>query len=247
MDGSTIAVLISAGVLGGAANAIAGGGTFFTFPALIATGLDPVTANASNAIAIYPGHAAAVPAYRRELRMPGRTLLRRAAIAAVGGSFGALLLLATGEAAFTELVPWLLALATAIFWAAAKLNRLIARMNLDSPSGSTAIQFIFAVYGGYFGAGLGVLLMAALTMIGVSDVQSANAQKNLLAAVITTISAAIFIGAELVHWPSTVVVLLGAVAGGYLGARLARHIPARVLRGFIVSLGLVLSVYYFVT
>ncbi len=245
MDAPTLLVLIGAGILGGGANAIAGGGTFFTFPAMIATGLDPLTANASNAVAIYPGHAAAVPAYRRELRALGPRLLTRGLVAGAGGLIGAGLLIATGEAIFTSLVPWLLLLATLIFWASGQLYRLTKAARIDSPAMVLAIQFVFSVYGGYFGAGLGVLLMAALTLIGVSDVQSANAQKNFLATVITTISVGIFIAAGVVAWPATLAVLVGATIGGYFGARLARRIPGKALRLCIVAFGFFLSAYYF--
>lgn len=240
-------LLLGAGVIGGAVNAIAGGGTFFTFPAMIAAGLDPLTANASNAVAIYPGHATAVPAYRTELRAAGRVVLRRAAIAAVGGAVGAALLIVSGEAVFGALVPWLLLLATLIFWSAPRLHSLTAGTRVESPFARGVIQFVFAIYGGYFGAGLGVLLMAALTLIGLRDVQMANAQKNLLATVITTLSVGIFVTAGVVAWAETLLVLVGASAGGYAGARLARRIPAKALRICVIGVGLGLSVYYFLT
>lgn len=245
MEFSDLFLLATAGVFGGAVNAIAGGGTFFTFPALIASGLDPLTANASNAVAIYPGHAAAVPAYRAELRQSADGLTRRCLIAAAGGLAGASLLLWAGNAVFTGLVPWLLLAATLLFAGGPAIGRLAERMKVTSPVVRDAIEFLFAVYGGYFGAGLGVLLMAALTIVGVRDVQIANAQKNLLATLITTISVAIFIAAGIVAWPQTLVVLAGAIVGGYCGARLARYIPARWLRFVVIATGLALSVYYF--
>jgi len=134
MDATTILILMSAGILGGATNAIAGGGTFFTFPALIATGLDPLTANASNAVAIYPGHAVAVPAYRHELRALGQRLAGRGLIAALGGLVGAGLLVWSGEAIFSGLVPWLLLLATLIFWASGRLYRLTTHIRAHVPA-----------------------------------------------------------------------------------------------------------------
>jgi uncharacterized membrane protein YfcA len=240
------ALLVLAGVVGGGVNAIAGGGTFFTFPAFMAVGLDPLTANASNAVAIYPGHAGAVPAYRAELAaLPRALLLRRAVIAGTGGLLGALLLLVTGNAMFAPLVPWLLGMATLIFALGPRLRRLAERANLHSPLAMAIIEFVFAVYGGYFGAGLGVLLLAVLTIVGVTDIQSANAQKNLLGAIITTIAVVLFVSAGVVAWRQTLVVLAGAVIGGYCGARLARRVPAGVLRGAVILVGGLLTVYYF--
>ena len=245
MDLATLLMLAAAGILGGGVNAIAGGGTFFTFPAMIAAGLDPLTANASNAVAIYPGHAAAVPAYREELHAAGRHLVPRTIIVAIGGLVGALLLLATGAVAFGALVPWLLLAATLLFALGPKLAAASQILRTDRPVVTGGVEFLFAVYGGYFGAGLGVLLMAALTIVGVRDVQMANAQKNWLATVITTISVAVFALGGVVAWPQTLAVLVGALIGGYAGARLARRVPSGALRVVVIAVGLGLSAYYF--
>jgi len=245
MDPLIIMFLFLAGIVGGAVNAVAGGGTFFTFPAMILSGLDPLTANASNAVAIYPGHAAAVPAYRKELRAAGRPLIVRSAIVATGGLLGAGLLLQTGSVAFEGLVPWLLLSATLLFAFGPLLASISARHRLESRWATGCVEFLFAIYGGYFGAGLGILLMAALTIIGIRDVQLANAQKNWLATIITTISVAVFSITGAVAWPQTIAVLLGALIGGYFGARLARRIPADALRVVVILVGLVLSGYYF--
>ena len=238
-------LLFAAGMLGGGVNAIAGGGTFFTFPAMTASGLDPLVANASNAVAIYPGHAAAVPAYRAELRAAGRTLVPRTILVALGGLVGALLLLRTGAAAFGQLVPWLLLAATLLFAAGPGLAAAFERLRTGSPLVSGTVEFLFAVYGGYFGAGLGILLMAALAIVGVRDVQMANAQKNWLATIITTISVAVFALGGVVAWPQTLTVLAGALIGGYGGARLARRVSAEALRLAVIAVGLMLSAYYF--
>lgn len=238
-------ILMIAGIVGGAANAVAGGGTFFTFPALIATGLDPLIANASNAVAIYPGHAAAVPAYRDELRAVGRPLISRGLIACVGGLIGAGLLIWAGNRIFSDLVPWLLLAATVLFAAGPYIHTFAEKTRINSPIANGAIEFLFAVYGGYFGAGLGVLLMAALNIVGVKDMQMANAQKNLLATLITTISVITFILAGVIAWPQTFAVLAGAIFGGYFGARFARRIPATILRMVVIAVGSALSAYYF--
>ena len=245
IDPLILIFLFCAGIIGGGVNAIAGGGTFFTFPAMIACGLDPLTANVSNAVAIYPGHAAAVPAYREELRAAGRSLILRSATVAVGGLIGAGLLLRTGSVAFAGLVPWLLLAATLLFAFGPALAALSSRLRSASRWVSGGVELLFAIYGGYFGAGLGVLLMAALTIVGLRDVQMANAQKNWLATIVTTISVAVFAIAGAVAWPQSIAVLLGAMIGGYGGARLARRIPAGALRVAVICVGLALSGYYF--
>lgn len=238
-------LLVIAGIVGGSVNAIAGGGTFFTFPVLIATGLDPLSANVTNAVAIYPGHAAAVPAYRDELRNAGRALLPRCLISVFGGLIGAVLLLWAGGALFNTLVPFLVFTATLLFALGPAISNFAERAKFQSQIFKGTIEFLFAVYGGYFGAGLGVLLMAALTIVGVRDIQMANAQKNLLATIITTISVLIFVIAGAVAWPQAICVLFGAIIGGYFGARFARKIPAGALRMLVIMTGLGLTLYYF--
>lgn len=224
-------------------NAVAGGGTLITFPALMAAGLDPLTANVTNAVAIWPGHAAAVPAQWRDLG-PVRALWPRLAAFGLGGLAGALLLLAGGERAFTPLVPWLILIATLIFAAGPMLRRWADRVGLPIWAG-LLIEAAFGAYGGYFGAGLGVLVLAALTLTGVGDLRTANAQKNLLAALVTTISVLLFSVAGAVAWGPALVMLAGAVAGGWLGGWFARRVPQGPLRVGIVAVGLVLAAVYF--
>lgn len=243
MDMGTVALLAGAGVLGGAMNAVAGGGTLITFPALMAAGLDPLTANVTNAVAIWPGHAAAVPAQWRDLG-PVRALGPRMAAFGLGGLAGAVLLLAGGERAFTPLVPWLILIATLIFASGPLLRRWAGRAGLP-PAGAFAVEAAFGAYGGYFGAGLGVLVLAALTLTGVADLRQANAQKNLLATLVTTISVLLFSVAGAVAWAPALVMLGGAVAGGWLGGRFARRLPQGPLRVGIVAVGLALAGVYF--
>lgn len=246
MSVADIVFLLGAGLLGGGVNAIAGGGTFFTFPAFLAMGVPPLVANASNMVALYPGYIVSTLPYRHALQAEGRSLVIRCFIAACGGLLGALLLLWAGNKTFTVLVPYLLLLATLIFAAGPKIRALAQNTRLTSPLAAGMIEFTFALYGGYFGAGLGILLLAALTVIGISDLHKANGQKNLLSALLTSFSVAIFIPAGIIAWPETLVVLVGAVCGGYGGARLAPYIPAAILRLAVIVVGLVLSVYYFI-
>jgi uncharacterized protein len=240
-----LALLLAAGVASGIVNAFAGGGTFFTFPAMMMVGLSPLVANASNAIAVWPGHGAAVVAYRKELARRGGALIGKCAIAFAGGLAGALLLLVTGERAFAGLVPWLLLAATLLFAFGPALNRLLARDGRGLSAFGPLVEFAFAVYGGYFGAGLGVLLMAALAILGVDDLQEANALKNLLATVVTSVAVATFVTADLIAWAPTLVVLAGAAIGGYAGARLVRRIDAASLRAAVIAVGACLTAYYF--
>lgn len=243
MDGFALVLLVAAGVVGGAANAIAGGGTFFTLPALITVGLDPLTANASNALAIYPGQAAAVPAYREELRRSRADRPRRCLIAAGGGLLGALLLLWAGTRMFASLVPWLLLGATVIF-AAGPLparsrqaaSRLVAGLRQIDRVRRRRLRRLFRrrprrpndarPY--------------PCRRQGPADREWTE---NLLAAIITTISVVTFVSAGVIAWPQTLVVLAGA--GGYFGGRAARYVPARLLRLAVVATGLGLSIFYF--
>ncbi len=242
-----IALLFGAGLLAGGANAIAGGGTFFTFPALLSVGLPPVVAIASNALAVWPGHAAAVPAFLPQLKRPAQNLTRRSLIALSGGVIGALLLLATEERVFTPLIPWLLLLATGIFAFGGQLRMLLLRLpaRLHTPSVYLGIEFLFAIYGGYFGAGLGVLLIACLVITGHGDLHEINGLKNWLASLISTVAIAVFAWSGLIAWAPALVVMAGAVVGGYGGARLSQQIPHRLLRLTIIGIGLALSLYYF--
>lgn len=248
---SVIFLLVGAGVLAGLTNAIAGGGTFFTFPVFLAAGLPPVVANASNAVAVWPGHALAVADSREALSRIKIHVGTSVVIALLGGVAGALLLVAIDSAAFAKAVPFLMLFATLLFAFGRGLSAWFAPGTPGTgferrPLATRLCEFCFAVYGGFFGAGLGVMLMAGLLMLGVQDLHVNNALKNLLASVVTSVSVAIFAATGLVSWPHTLVALAGAIAGGLLGARVARLLSALWLRRIVVAVGLVLSAYYFV-
>jgi uncharacterized protein len=229
-------------------NAVAGGGTFLTFPALIAAGLPPVDANASNTVALFPGQIATGYAARSGLASAsadaGVNVRVLAAISLIGGLIGGILLLITPQAVFSQIVPWLILFATAVFaggnfWISdAKKFRL-------SKSGFFAAQCVVAIYGGYFGGGMGILMLAALTLSGLRDIWRMNSLKILLVTLTNAAAVVTFIIAGLVHWQWTIVVACGAIAGGYAGLHAVRRVPARIVKSFIVSVGLVLTVYYF--
>ncbi len=261
MDASQIAnfALIAAGAfLAGGMNAIAGGGTFFSFPALLAAGVPPVTANASNTVALWPASLSSAWAYRREVMQHRKWALILIGVSFVGGICGGLLLLATSNAAFSKLIPWLLLVATALFafsgqvqrivgWAKGKLGGKLGAAQSSEPGslGGAAFQLVVAIYGGFFGAGLGILTLAALSIQGFKDMQELNALKNVASAVNYTVAAATFIIAGAVSWPHTLTMLVTAMIGGYAGAAFARRLPAVWLRRLVVTVGSALTVIYF--
>ena len=250
-------LLIGAGgFAAGAVNSMAGGGTFFSFPALLAVGLPPVVANASNSVALWPGSLSGAWAYRHELARYRRYLLPMGAASFLGGAAGGLLLLLAGDARFSALIPWLLAFATLLFAFSPQLSKALRRMRparqdqaggshgMGSPVG-WGVQLLVSIYGGFFGAGMGILMMASLAIGGHEDVQHINALKNILSAVIYSVTVVTFVVAGAVSWPHTLVMLVTASLSGYWGARMARKIQGPWLRRLVIAVGGALTVYYF--
>lgn len=254
---STFSILLIAGgaFLAGGMNALAGGGTFFSFPALMAAGIPPITANASNTVALWPASLSSAWAYRKELGKHREWVLALTLVALVGGIAGGLLLLAISNAAFTRLIPWLLLIATGLFafskqigqWVKTIKNRLGVRVEHDRPGSPSGLffQFLVTVYGGFFGAGQGILTLAALSIQGIEDMQELNALKNWISAVTYTVSALTFILAGAIDWPSTLIMLVTATTGGYAGAHLARRLPAAGLKRLVIGVGSSLTLIYF--
>lgn len=248
--------LVGAGAfLAGGMNAIAGGGTFFSFPALLAAGVPPVMANASNTVGLCPASLVSAWAYRREALRHGKWAALLMAVSFLGGISGGLLLLATTNAAFSLLIPWLLLVATTLFafssqvsklvkWTKGKLGSDVHASHPGGPGGAF-FQFIVAVYGGFFGAGMGILTLAALSIQGFEDIQEINALKNLTSGINYFVSSATFIIAGAISWPHTAVMLVTAMIGGYVGASLARRLPAVWLKRLVVAVGASLTVIYF--
>jgi uncharacterized membrane protein YfcA len=241
-------LLALAGTVGGLCNAVAGGGTLFTFPALLAAGVPPAMANATSAVSIWPGHAASLLGYRAELGRHREQLCSSLPVVCIGAIAGAVLLILTGDAPFDRLLPCLILLATSTFAFGPHLRTTLERRRLGQlPSWRvTGAKFLLALYGGYFGAGLGIMLMAILALQGPRDVQEANAVKNALATVVTSIAVVLFIATGSVAWAQGSAVLLGSLVGGYVGARLARWLPQRAMRWTIVGFGLVSAAYFWV-
>ena len=239
-------VLFLAGFGGGVLIAVAGGGTFVTFPALVFTGVPAISANASSAVALFPGSLTSAWAYRREIVGIADIDVRLfAALSLAGSLVGAVLLLVTPSSIFAGLVPWLMLFATIVF-ALGNFTHLekLKHIRLGRRS-SIAAMFLMAIYGGYFGAGLGFMMLATLTLLGMRDIMAMNGLKLVLATLMSLISVITYSLAGIVDWAAVVPVLAGALAGGYLGARGARHLNPWLLKGFIVVLGVALTVFFF--
>jgi uncharacterized protein len=234
----TLIVLAGAAILAGALNSLAGGGSLVTFPALLFAGLNPIDANASSVVALFPATLASVWAYRRSIRDITEVSL-------FGGMFGAFLLLSTPISVFAALVPWLVLFSTLIFAVGnfAPLD-LIRRFQVG-PRGALVVHFIVSLYGGYFGGGIGFLLLAALTMFGMRDINAMNGLKMWLVGIMTVSSIAIFIVADVIRWREVLPVMVGAVIGGYVAAHAAQRLDQRLIKGFIIVLGIAVTAYFF--
>lgn len=243
-------LLLAAAAFGaGVLNAIAGGGSFLTFPALVFTGVPPIVANATSALAVSPGYLGSTLGFRPELRaLPSRRLGREAAISGLGGLLGAGLLLVTPASVFAGIVPWLLLFATALFAAGpviARRARAIGGAADGAAHGREAGLLAVAIYGGYFNGGLGILLMALYTVAGESRIHTVNALKNLNSLVLSWLSVVAFIVAGAIAWREGMVMMVAATLGGYAGARWSRRLPAAWVRAGVITTGLVMSALFF--
>jgi uncharacterized protein len=247
-------LLFAIAIVAGALNSVAGGGSFFTFPTLVFTGVPPIQANATNTVALWPGALASIGAYRKELgATPRPTLLVLGGVSLVGGLIGAIVLLHTPKDTFAALIPWLLLAATLLFAFGPKLTALVrARRGAKpaqggmAPYGTALLQLVISIYGGFFGGGIGILMLAALGFMGMENIHEMNALKVVLNAVINGIAVVAFVIAGAVFWAQALVMLVGAIAGGYGGASLARKMDPRHVRWFVIVVGLAMSAYFFV-
>ncbi|GAA0623438.1 sulfite exporter TauE/SafE family protein [Sporichthya brevicatena] len=236
-DAIAIAV---AGLGAGAINAVVGSGTLITFPTLIALGYPPVLANVSNTVGLVPGSAAAVVAYRRELRGQGERLRRLGACTTVGAIVGATLLLTLPPGAFKAIVPVLIGIALLLVILQPRLTAAVAaRPHRPHHGGAVLAVGVLGtgIYGGYFGAAQGVLLMGLLGTLLAEDLQVLNAIKNVLALTANLVAAIVFIAIEDIDWGVAGLIAAGSIVGGLTGARIARKLPPNVLRGVIVTIG----------
>ncbi|MEX0346755.1 MAG: sulfite exporter TauE/SafE family protein [Rhizobiaceae bacterium] len=245
----TAIFLFTASVLAGALNAVAGGATFFTFPVLVWSGLTPLVANVTNMVALFPANVAALPAYRNQLRALGKKIWPPLMIGVIGGTIGAVALLYLGGNLFAALVPYLMGLATLLFATAPALRRLVVRSQRDTGGRGSwapvAILFVFSLYGGYFGAGLGQIVLAALILNGHEDFHEANALKNGVVSAISLMAVLVYVFSGAVSWPHAAIMVIGATAGGYFGATLSQAVPQYILRILVIAFGVFLTIYYF--
>jgi uncharacterized membrane protein YfcA len=220
-------------------NAIAGGGTLITFPALLAAGVPPVAANATNTVALFPGQLASSFAYRKHLADERHRAIVLAVPSILGGIIGALLLLWLPAKSFELVVPWLILFACVVLALQGQLKHLAAaKRTASSPHAMWIVQLFIAIYGGYFGAGIGILMLAAMGILIPSSLQHANALKVLFALLTNGVAAVIFVWHGAVHAPEAVLMALASIAGGFAGARLAQRLPPAGMRGFAIAVGL---------
>ena len=245
-----IAWLLLAAFLAGTLNAVAGGGSFLTLPALVFAGVPPVAANATGTVALLPGYAASAWGFKDDMAPPPGLGLRGAiTLSLLGGAAGAALLLYTPNETFGQVVPWLLLGATALFALGPQIRTWATRNGAKgtptSARKAAVGMLLVALYGGYFNGGLGILCLALFSLLGQTQLNAMNGMKNLVSALLTAIAVAIYAAGGIVQWQYALLMAVAATLGGYAGARVARRIPAQVLRWTIVATGLVMAALFF--
>ncbi len=230
----------------GIVNALAGGGTFLTFPALVFTGVPPVIANATSTVAVFPGYLGGALGYGRDLKTFARQeLVRLTVITFAGGLVGSLLVLVSSNEAFSAVVPFLLLIATISFMYGDQIRALSQKhAGGVTPQGAIGL-FCVSVYGGYFNGGLGIILLALFSLWGMTNINRMNGLKMGLSCALSAISVTAFVVAGIVEWPQAVVMMVASTLGGYLGAPLARALPDAVVRGFVIAMGFTMSAVFF--
>jgi uncharacterized membrane protein YfcA len=234
----------------GAVNAVAGGGTLLTFPSLL-TVLSPVSANATSTMALLPGSLASAFGYRTELAANRRMLMLLWPPSLVGGIIGSILLIRVPEKVFASLVPWLLILASVLLLVQKPIARLVGAQPHTKPTGRTLVgiiffQFLVGIYGGYFGAGIGILMLSSLAFAGIPNIHEMNAVKNVLAATMNGVTIVILASAGVLRWDYGAIMAVAAIAGGYAGARVARRIRPDYVRVVVVAIGFGVAAYSYV-
>ncbi len=246
-------VIFIAAMLAGALNSVAGGGSFISYPALIFGGVPPINANTTSTIALWPGTVASVSAYRNEIAAERAGLVPLLIASLLGGTIGAIILLQTPQNTFARLLPFLLLLATLLFAFSKRISASVRgkMANTALPQSTLRIlvicfQFIIGVYGGFFGGGIGIMMLAAFGLMGMDNIHRMNGIKTLMATVINGIAVLLFVLTGVIYWPQAVVMVGGAIIGGYTGATYAQRInPVRV-RQFVIVVGLLMTIIFFV-
>jgi len=251
---SRIAGLVTAGFVAGVMNSIAGGGTLVTFPTLILTGLPSIPANATSTVALLPGILSSAAGYRKNIRPVTRWLRLFAPVSLLGGLAGGILLVQTPSRVFDAFVPFLILFATILFMAQGALGKVLKMQGGTGQGrphsrnwivGAVVFQFAVALYGGYFGAGIGILMLGSLGMLGFENVHEMNTLKVMLAFLINVVAAVYFIGSGLIHWTTVGIMMVGTIAGGFTGAHYAQQVPQKIVRRLISAIGLMISAVLF--
>src|ERR1700730_15367149 len=242
--------LFFAGVLGGAINAVAGGGSFVAFPALLFTGVGPVPANATNTLALWVGVTASGGAYWKRLNLTSRVMIPLVATSVVGGLAGAILLIKTPAQTFLRVLPWLLLGATLLFAFGKHLTgRISAGISREASNaavtGASIFELLVAVYGGYFGGGLGIMNLAMFAAMGMTDIHAMNKLKVILGGIINGTATVTFIMTRAILWPQGMVMTAGALLGGYSSAHYAQKLPQVWIRSFVILVGTAMTIYFF--
>lgn len=237
------------GSIGGAMNAVAGGGSFIAYPALLFSGVGAIPANATTTLSLWVGTAASGGAYRNHLKTPRRILIPLLIMSLAGGLVGVLLLIKTPAATFLRLIPWLMLAATLLFAFGKHLaGRLSARFSHEASNGAVVgasmFELLAAIYGGYFGGGIGIMNMAMFAALGMTDIHEMNALKLVLVTVINGVATATFVITGAIVWPQAMAMLAGAVLGGYTVAHFAQKLPQQLVRSAIISTGFGMSLYF---
>jgi uncharacterized protein len=243
--------LFFAGALGGAINAVAGGGSFVSFPALLFTGVPPVPANATNTLAMWVGTTASGGAYREKLNIPRRVMIPLVVTSVIGGLAGAFLLIKTPAQTFLHVLPWLLLGATLLFAFGKHLTgRISAGISHEASNAAVAVASLYetvvAVYGGYFGGGVGIMNLAMLAALGMTDIHAMNKLKVVLGGVINGVATITFVVIGMIVWPQAMVMTAGAILGGYSSAHYAQKLPQAWVRSFVILVGTAMTIYFFI-
>ena len=252
MNLSQATILFVAALAAGAINAVAGGGSFVTFPTLLFMGIPPVNANATNTVAVWPGQAASIGGYRRQLRnLSWKPIMPLLLTGILGGILGGWTLLRTPQTTFMRLVPWLMLAATLIFAASGRVTQWVRRRSAGGEHHEFAtgrgvvFQLFIAFYIGYFGAGAGILILAMLALLGMDEIHTMNALKSLLTTVSNGVAMLLFIFSHAVYWPETILMVIASILGGYFGAHLAQKTKPEYVRAIVIAIGFTLSIYFF--
>jgi uncharacterized membrane protein YfcA len=244
----TIAIrvlLFVAAAVGGGLNSVAGGGSFVAFPALLLAGVPPIPANATNTIALWPASVASAFAYRREIRDVRREIVPMGVASLAGGLLGSLLLLRTAPHTFVLLIPFLLLFASTLFTFGGRIAKTLTQGARAPLPAAVAAQLAISVYGGYFGGGIGIMMLAVMTLLGMTHIHQMNGMKNILGALINGVAVVAFVVAGAVQWGPGVFMIAGGILGGYAGAAIARRVNPKHVRRLVMTIAWTMTAYFF--